>query len=194
MSSTANANQIGGRQQGLSEEDLITIARIARPQGLRGEVVADLLTDFPERFETLETAQVKKANGQMLAVRLENAWPHKGRIVLKFAGIDNANHAEDLRDARVMIKHDQLVKLPKDTFYNFDLVGCEVVTVGKLQSGGQHRIGQVKNVENHGAAPLLVVSGDGREHLIPLASSICLEIDIAHKRIVIDPPEGLLEL
>ncbi|HMV48628.1 MAG TPA: ribosome maturation factor RimM, partial [Blastocatellia bacterium] len=121
-------------------------------------------------------------------LRLENSRPHKGRILLKFAGYDTMNAAETLRDAHVMVTRDQLVKLPEDSFYDFDLVDCEVTT-----TGGQ-RVGRVGSVQNYGAAPLLVVEAGDKEHLIPLASSICIEIDVARKRIVIDPPEGLLEL
>ncbi len=168
--------------------DLISVARIARPQGIRGEVIADLLTDFPERFAALETARVKTPDGELLTLRLENSRPHKGRILLKFAGYDTMNAAETLRDARVMVMRDQLVKLPEDSFYSFDLVDCEVTT-----KDGQP-VGRVGNVQNYGAAPLLVVDADDKEFMIPLASSICIEIDVAQKRIVIDPPEGLLEL
>ncbi|MDQ3012702.1 MAG: ribosome maturation factor RimM [Acidobacteriota bacterium] len=173
---------------GQEADDWITIARIARPQGIRGEVIADLLTDFPERFANLETAQVKKASGDLLNLQLESHRPHKGRILLKFAGYDTMNAAESLRDARVVITKDQLVKLPEDSYYEFDLVGCDVVTI----SGGT--VGRVTGVRHFGAAPLLAVGSGEREHLIPLVSSICLEVDIANKRVVIDPPEGLLEL
>ncbi len=169
-------------------DDFICIARIARPQGIRGEVIADLLTDFPERFAKLGSARIKKPNGEIIILRLESSRPHKGRMLLKFAGYDTMNAADELRDSRLMITRDQLVKLPKDTFFDFDLIDCEVITVG-----GQ-AVGWVKRVQSFGAAPLLVVEGGEREHLIPLASSICIEVDIANKRIVIDPPEGLLEL
>ena len=170
------------------DDDLITVAHITRPQGIRGEVIAHLLTDFPERFANLETAQVKKSNGEMLALRLERHRPHKGRVLLKFAGYDTMDAAESLRNARVVITRDQLVRLPEDSFYQFDLIGCEVVT-----ASGEH-IGRVSNVQDFGAAPLLVVGDGDREHLIPLVSSICQVVDVARKRIVIDPPEGLLEL
>ena len=169
-------------------EELITIARIARPQGHRGEVIADLLTDFPERFSKLRTALVKKSNGEFAQLPLETSRLHKGRIVLKFAGYDDMNAAEGLRDARVLITKDQLVKLPADNYYEFDLVDCEVITTGG------RTVGKVTGVQSYGAAPLLVVSDTKREHLIPLVSSICLDIDIANKRIVVDPPEGLLDL
>src|SRR5262249_23218892 len=124
----------------------------------------------------------------LLILGLENFRQHKGRVVLKFAGYNTMNEAEGLRDARVMVTRDQLVKLPEDSFYDFDLVGCEVTTTAGRP------IGRVGSVRSYGAAPLLAVSDGEQEHLIPLASSICLEIDIARKRIVIDPPEGLLDL
>ncbi|MEP7340984.1 MAG: ribosome maturation factor RimM [Acidobacteriota bacterium] len=170
------------------DDDPITIAYIARPQGIRGEVIADLLTDFPERFASLEILQVKKANGDLLNLRLESHRPHKGRILLKFAGYDTMDAAEDLRDARVIIEQDQLVKLPEDSYYEFDLIGCDVVMV----SG--EPVGRVTGVRHYGAAPLLAVGNGEREHLIPLVSCICPEVDVANKRVVIDPPEGLLEL
>lgn len=170
------------------EDDLISVARIARPQGNRGEVIADLLTDFPERFARRGKARVKRAGGELLVLELENSWLHKGRVVLKFAGYDDINRAEELRDARLVITRDQLVELPEDTYYDFDLIGCEVVT-----TDGQ-RLGRVAEVQRYGAAPLLVVRDGEHELLIPLAVSICVEIDVAEKRIVVNPPEGLLDL
>lgn len=170
------------------DDELISVARIARPQGIRGEVIADLLTDFPERFSKLSAVTVKKASGELATLQLQTSRLHKGRVLLKFAGFDDMNSAEALRDARVMITADQLVKLPKDSYYEFDLVDCEVKT-----ADGQC-IGKVAGVQRFGAAPLLVVNDGEREHLIPLASSICTEVDVAQKRIVVDLPEGLLDL
>lgn len=169
-------------------EDLISVARIARPQGRHGEVIADLLTDFPERFATLEAAHVKRPEGAIVLYRLEKARLHKGRVVLKFAGCDSINQAEELRDAQVLVERAQLVELPADTYYDFDLIDCAVTTTeGRT-------VGRVTQVQRYGAAPLLVVQDGAREQLIPLALSICVEIDTARKRIVVDPPEGLLDL
>ena len=170
------------------QDDLICVARIARPQGHRGEVIADLLTDFPERFARLGRVYVKRADGRLLLLDLENSRLHKGRVALKFAGCDSIPGAEELRDARVLVSRDQLVELPEDTYYDFDLIGCEAVA-----TGGQY-LGHVKEVQNYGAAPLLVVRDGARELLIPLVLSICVEIDTGRKRIVVNPPEGLLEL
>ena len=177
-----------GDSAGIGENDLISIARIARPQGLRGEVIADLLTDFPERFARLDRAYVKRSNGELLILELENSRPHKGRVALKFAGYDSINAAEELRGASVMITRDQLVELPEDTYYDFDLIDCEVTTMDG------ERLGRVAQVQNYGAAPLLTVRDGKRELLIPLVLSICVEIDTAQKRIVLNPPEGLLDL
>jgi len=173
---------------GLGEDDLIVVARIARPQGVRGEVIANLLTDFPERFAKPGSFYIKRADGKLLTCELESSWPHKGRVVLKFAGCDDMNGAEELRDAHVMITRDQLVALPEGVYYDFDLIGCEALT------GDGQQLGRVEAVQNYGAAPLLVVRDGKREFLIPLVLSICVEIDIERKRIVVNPPEGLLEL
>ena len=170
------------------EGDLISVARIARPQGHRGEVIADLLTDFPERFARLGRVYVKRADGRLLLLDLENSRMHKGRVALKFAGCDTVSGAEELRDARVLISRDQLVELPEDTYYDFDLIGCEVVA-----TEGRH-LGRVEEVQHYGAAPLLVVRGGARELLIPFVLSICVEISIERKKIVVNPPEGLLDL
>jgi 16S rRNA processing protein RimM len=170
-------------------EERIGVARVVRPQGRRGEVVADLLTDFPDRFARLGDITVRLPTGETSILKLEGSWLHKGRVVLKFAGCDNIAQAEALRGALVLVTRDQLVELPVDTYYDFDLVDCEVITKDARP------VGRVADVQRYGAAPLLAVQDDEkREHLIPLAVSICVEIDVARKRIVIDPPEGLLEL
>src|SRR5215813_13496755 len=175
-------------KEGVGEDDLISVARIARPQGHRGEVIADLLTDFPERFADLDRAYIKRADGRLLVLDLESSRAHKGRVALKFAGFDSINSAEELRGARVMVPRDQLIELPEDTYYDFDLIGCEVV-----DAEGQ-QLGRVEEVQDYGAAPLLLVRDGKRELLIPLVMSICVEIDTERKRILVNPPEGLLDL
>ena len=169
-------------------DELISIARIARPQGIRGEVIAEILTDFPERFAKLRSAWAISTSSQIDEVTVEKTWLHKGRVVLKLAGFDNMNQAEALRGVRIAITQDQLATLPPDTYFEFDLVGCDV----EMVSG--EPLGSVEAVEKHGAAPLLKVRGNGREYLIPLVLSICIEVDVERKRIVIAPPEGLLDL
>ena len=122
-------------------DDLISIAPIARPQGLRGEAIADVLTDFPERFAKLKSAWAIAPDDEVRLVEIEKAWLHKGRVVLKIAGFDNMTQAEALRGVRIAISSHELKELPPDTYYDFDLTGCEVSTVDG------ESIGQVEGVE-----------------------------------------------
>jgi len=177
-----------GVESEVIEDDLVSVARIARPQGHRGEVIADLLTDFPERFARLDKVYIKRADGRLLILDLESSRTHKGRVALKFAGCDSINSAEELRGARVCVSRDQLIELPEDNYYDFDLIGCEVVGADGQQ------LGRVDEIQDYGAAPLLLVREGERELLIPLVLSICVEIDTEQKRIVVNPPEGLLDL
>lgn len=169
-------------------DELIAIALIARPQGIRGEVVAGLLTDFPERFAQHKQVWLGKSATQARSVELEQHRLHQGRVLLKFKGCDTRNEAELLRDHHVMIPRASLANLPPDKFFHFDLIGCALVT-----SSGE-TLGVVSDVQDYGAAPLLVAEINGREVMIPLAGSICTEIDTAGKRIVVELPEGLLDL
>lgn len=167
--------------------DLISIAHIMRPQGLKGEVIAVIQTDFPERFTTLNSVFLLFPNGKILESTLENHWLHKDRIVLKFPNINDRNMAETLRDVIVKIPSSELVTLPEEHYYEFDLVGCQVITNTGLE------LGLVQELMYTGPAPLLVVKGT-KEYLIPLAEEICYEIDIKQKKILVNPPEGLLDL
>ena len=168
--------------------ELITIARIARPQGVRGEVIGDLLTDYPERFAQRKQVWLGKTEMSARLIELEYARMHQHRIVLKFKGYDSRNDVEALREMRVMVERDTLVELPADEFFHFDLIGCAIVT----RDG--ETLGTVSAVQDFGAAPLLIVKQPERELMIPLADSICVEVDTANKRIVVELPDGLLDL
>jgi 16S rRNA processing protein RimM len=165
--------------------DLISIARVVRPRGIRGELVAELLTDFPERFEGLETVTAVLGDDRR-ELKIENAWFQNERIVLKFSGVDSIEAAEELRDAEICVPESDAVELKDGEFFDWQLEGCEAVTVGG------ELLGTVKELMRTGGTEILVVEGD-REYLIPFAESICTEVDIENKRIVVDPPEGLLE-
>ena len=169
-------------------EQLISIARIARPQGIRGEVIADILTDFPDRFAALDEVTLLRDGKVFGLLNLERHRFHKGRVLLKFAGYDDPDKAEELRGASLVIHQDELVELEEDEYFLFDLEGCEVVTME-----GQP-LGTVVKVENFGAAPLLVVRNESKEFLIPLTREICPDVDTANKKIVVNPPNGLLDL
>lgn len=173
------------------DASFIAIARIVRARGNRGEVLADLYTDSPDRFDDLYEVWLEVDSGkphERVRKRLEDVWEHKGRKVLKFEGVDSISDAEPLAGRWVTIPADQAVKLPEGTYFNHDLVGCAVSGLdGTL-------IGKVSKVLEIAGNTQLVVRGGGREYLIPAVKSICLDISIPDKRITIDPPEGLLDL
>lgn len=167
--------------------DLVTIAKLAKTRGLRGELVGDVLTDFPERFEGLEGVTAVLPDGKRRELKIERFWFQKGRIVLKFAGLDTIESAEPLRGAEICVSEDDAVDLEDDEFFDWQLEDVVVETIDGL------RIGKVKEIMRTGGTDILVVSGESKEYLIPFAEKICVEVDIDNKLIKIDPPEGLLE-
>jgi 16S rRNA processing protein RimM len=172
----------------------LAVARIVKPQGRRGEVAAEILTDFPERFERLRRVYLENSTGEPEAFELENAWPHKGRVILKFSGVHTISAAEGLRGKHVLIPAEEKVQLPSGSYYLWELQGCRVLT----SSGGRElEIGTVTDIERTSGADLLHVApieaGRG-ELLIPLAETICTRIDPGTKSIWINPPEDLLDL
>ena len=168
-------------------EDLVAIAKIIKPRGLRGEVVADILTDFPERFDRLDDAIVLFPDGTRKDLKIDNAFFQKDRVVLTLSGVDSPEAAETFRNAEICVRETEAAQLDEGEFFDWQLEGCDVVT-----SNGD-RLGTVREVMRTGGTEVLVVDGPEKEYLIPFAESICTEVDIDKKTIVVDPPEGLLE-
>ena len=164
------------------------VGRIARAHGIKGQVIVNPDTDFPEeRFRpgaTLFTMRGGLIESKTLTtVRFQN-----GRPVIGIDGVATMNEAEALAGLELRVPVEQLAPLPDGTFYHHDLIGCVVVT------GGGERVGTVESVEGTIGRSRLVVAGAKGEILIPLAAEICRTIDVAGKRIVIEPPEGLLDV
>jgi 16S rRNA processing protein RimM len=172
-------------------EQLLAVARVVRPQGRRGEVVAEILTDFPQRLLELERVYLESPDGPPEPFRVENVWPHKGRAVLKIAGVDSIDQAEQLRGRHVLIPQSERMPLAEHQYYVSELQGCTVVVE---REGARREIGTVTDVEPTGGVGLLHVKTERGEVLIPLAQEICTRIDTEAKTIVVDPPENLLEL
>jgi 16S rRNA processing protein RimM len=171
-----------------AQPSFIAIARIARTRGNRGEVLADLYTDFPDRFNLLREVWLVTGSGHRQSLVLEESWEHKGRRVLKFAGVDSISAAEAYVNCWVEIPADQAMPLPEGTYFDHDLVGCEVEdTCG-------NKIGVVAEVLHIEGNSQLVIKHLDREVLIPAVESICVRISLKDKRILIDPPEGLMDL
>jgi 16S rRNA processing protein RimM len=166
--------------------DWVTLAILLHARGIRGEIAADGLGSKPERYETVKTAWIFGADesAPLRQVEIEEVWEHKGGLVFKLRGVDSMDDAKKLEKTELRIPASERPPAPEGEFYHSDLIGCDVF----LKDGAL--VGQVTGWEDHGAAGLLVVNKDV---LIPFASAICVEIDVAGRRIVIDPPEGLLD-
>ena len=171
------------------EEELVAVARAVRTRGVRGELVAELLTDFPGRFEGLEQLIGIAPDGRRMVLELEEHWLHQERIVLKFAGYDSIEEATKLVGFEFAVPEDERVELEEDEFYDWELAGCRVETVAG------EPLGTVREIMRTGGVEMLVVETEGgeREYLLPLAEEICVLIDVGQKLIRVDPPEGLLE-
>src|SRR5215471_11855652 len=108
--------------------DLIAVAHVVKVRGLRGEVVADLLTDFPDRFEQLSSLIAISADGTHRSLQIEEQWFHGARLVLKFAGFDRVEEAQELIGSELAVPAAERIELPPDSFYEWELIGCEVET------------------------------------------------------------------
>ncbi len=174
---------------GEEADDLVIVARGVKTRGVRGEIAADLLTDFPERFAALTELIAVSPAGERQRLPLEASWLHGERVVLKFAGYDSIEEASALIGSDFAVPEAERVGLEEGEFYDWELEGCRVETVEGRE------IGRVREVLPTGGVPVLVIEGqEGREHLLPLAETICVEIDVKAKLIRADAPAGLLEL
>jgi 16S rRNA processing protein RimM len=169
-------------------DDLVVVARVARSHGRRGEVILNPETDFLEerfqpgrRFFVLDGPRV----GTLVA---RSVWFHRDRPVVGFDGYESIDQAETLAGTELRIDASDLQPLPPGTYYHHDLIGCRVETADGTE------VGTVRSVDGAGVTSRLVVDGPSGEQLIPLAVDICPTIDPAHRRIIIDAPDGLLDL
>ena len=168
-------------------QELVAIANIVRTRGLKGEVVADVLTDFPERFELLDVVTAVRESGERFELKIEKFWFQSGRVIFKFANYDSIESGEKLRNVEICVSESDAVELEDDEFFDWQLAGCAVETLDGTT------IGQVRELMRTGGTELLVVAGETKEYLIPFATAICVDVDIENKLIKVDPPEGLLE-
>ena len=166
----------------------ITIARIVKTRGNKGEVLVGSLTDFPDRFDILEEVWLEFENSRAEKYKLDFTWEHKGRRILKFAGIDTISSAEKLIGCLVQVPRQQAVQLPRGTYFDHDLIGCSVV-----DSRGK-KLGVVEDILRISGNNQLIVKDLNKEFLVPAVANICTEISVDQKRIIVDLPEGLMDL
>jgi 16S rRNA processing protein RimM len=169
--------------------DYVTIARVLRSRGNRGEVAAEDLSDSAERFAEGTHLSLKDPSGKRTEAVIERSWRHQGRLILKFAGVDSISDAEALRGSEVQIPRGELGAPPEGEFYFDDLIGSKIV-----EAASGREIGEVEDVVESGGPVLLQVRSGDREILIPFAEHICVAIEPENGVIRVRMPEGLEEL
>jgi 16S rRNA processing protein RimM len=180
----------------------VWLARIRRPQGRKGELFAEILTDFPEKFAERRQLWLLRENDRAQSsalprqVVLTNNWLHKGGVVLHFEGVNSISEAEELAGLIVAIPLEERAPLAENEAYIGDLIGCTLINVA---SGEPTVVGEIEGVDRSASeVPLLVVRGTGAkssdEILIPFAKSYLREIDIEAKRVEMALPVGLVDL
>jgi 16S rRNA processing protein RimM len=184
-------------------EPWVWLARIRRPQGRKGEVFAEILTDFPEKFVDRrrlwliagEAAAQAAPTSKLPAPRemeLIAHWLHKGGIVLHFAGVDSISAAEALAGLAVAIPRAERAALDEGEAYIGDLIGCTLVDVAGREPAA---VGEIEDVDRTaGTVALLIVRGPRGEILVPFAKSYLRKIDVEGKRVEMALPEGLIDL
>jgi 16S rRNA processing protein RimM len=195
----------------VEEQAWVQVARIIRPRGNKGEVLAELLTDFPARLSSLLKIYLRRAQDEPRLVGLQNFWVdrnHPEHGIFHFEGCASIDAAEKLRGLEVLLPIADRVKLPAGKYFVSDLIGCSVFENPKVETKlsspacameeAPRVLGTVRDVffpgEGTAGTPLLQVQTATGELLVPLAEDICRRIDIAARRIDVTLPEGLSEL
>jgi 16S rRNA processing protein RimM len=167
---------------------MVLVGIIARTHGNKGEVIVNPHSDFAEqRFRVGATLFARQGAGPVRPLQVTAVRFQQGRPIVGIAGFSSISEAEHLAGAELRIPASEQEALPEGSYYHHELIGCEVVT------GTGDVVGRVSDVQGDGNATRLVVRGPRAEVLIPLAQEIC-DIDVGAKRIVVTPPEGLLEV
>jgi 16S rRNA processing protein RimM len=192
-------------------QQFVTVARILRARGNKGEVAARLLTDFPDRLKEQREVFLASSSSAPREVTLESYWVdqnHPGQCVFHFAGVSSIDDAEKLRGFDVQIPRERRAGLPSGSYFVTDLIGCRVFELAARNAEVASSpcsvaevpslLGQVRDVyfpgQNQPGTPLLAVDTPQGELLVPLAEDICKRIDLPARRIEVLLPDGLRDL
>jgi 16S rRNA processing protein RimM len=183
------SNDANSNPNSRANKDWISLAVVLKTQGRRGEVAVESHTDVPDRFQQDMRLWALKRDVQRRQVVIEDLWPHKSLLVLKFQGVESISDAEPLVGAELQLPSSERAQLEPGWTYLSDLVGCTVFDGGR-------EIGKIEDVQfGAGEAPLLVVkSGSKLPHEIPFAEAYLEKLDLEHKEVRMKLPEGLLEV
>lgn len=169
--------------------DFITLARVVKTQGRIGEVGAEVHSDIPDRFTAGMRLWALAQDGSRRELEVEDLWPHKGLLILKFAGFDSISEAETLLKCELQVPASERAQLEAGWTYVSDLAGCTVYD-------GLRVVGEIEDVQfGAGEAPLLIVRGEAKQaYEIPFAEAYLERVDVAAKQVRMKLPEGLLEI
>jgi len=168
-------------------EELFAIASVVKAHGIKGEIIFSFLTDFPERFLKMRTVLLGKNIGatKMFAVERVDVQPRGARMKLK--EINDRDTAESLVGSYIFVKKTERVRLPPDTFFTDDVIGCTV------QDEDKNVVGVVKEVMKLPAQDVYVVESDGKEMMIPAVKEFILSVDVNQRLMTVRLIDGLAE-
>ena len=170
--------------------DFITLALVVKTQGRHGEVAAEIHSDVPGRFAAgMKLFALGKSQDARRELEIEDLWPHKGLLVLKFRGVDSMSDAEILVGCELQVPGAERAELERGWTYVSDLAGCTVLDRGR-------EIGRIEDVQfGAGEAPLLIVAGEkGKKFDVPFAEAYLERVDVAQRQVRMNLPEGMLEI
>jgi 16S rRNA processing protein RimM len=171
----------------LAPEERVVIGRVVKPHGLKGEVVVECLSDFPGRFFEGLSVLLARGDAGMGDARIAAVRPHGGRLLVTFEGISDPSAAESLRGAELSVSAENVAPRPEGFVYHWEIEGAFVVdAAGKP-------LGRVAELADAGGRPLLVVETVRGPRDVPFSRPIVVSVDVAGKRVVLDPPPGLLD-
>ena len=167
--------------------DWVVVGRVVRPHGLSGEVSVDVLTDFPSRYDPGSVLHRIGEGREPRPLTVEAARPHQGRLLVRFSGIASADDAEALRGAELLVPPGDEPERPPGYFFHWELNGFEVVdTRGRP-------LGTAGEIVEAGGLHLLVIATAAGERDVPFRPPIFVSADVSGRRVVLDPPPGLLD-
>jgi 16S rRNA processing protein RimM len=170
--------------------EFITLARIVKTQGRRGEVAAEIHSDVPERFAAgMKLFALPKSEASRRELEVEDLWPHKGLLVLKFRGVDSMSDAELLVGSELQVPSAERAELEPGWNYVSDLIGCMVLDHAR-------EIGRIEDVQfGAGEAPLLIVANAvGKKFDVPFAQAYLEGVDVKRRQVRMNLPDGMLEV
>lgn len=198
-----------------SNAGFITLARVVKTQGRHGEVAAEIHSDVPDRFtvgmklfalprendsgqsitELNRASDPKRVErtAERVTLEIEDLWPHKGLLILKFAGIDSISDAATLIGSELQVSRADRAELERGWTYVSDLIGCAVFDHGR-------EIGRIADVQfGAGEAPLLIVASRGQggevtKYDVPFAEAYMDGVDLKRHEVRMNLPEGMLDI